>query len=347
MHKKIEVLNNVMACPTCQTLSADEKEIENILPLKYSKDPLGYYCPSCDYLYPILDNIVVALPKHIIEKENPIAKIKDFQNKHKNVKSSTIEMKYLTYKHYVRFRNYGLISKKLDKKDNRSIIYDLGCGGGAFSKYYDTGSYIGLEIELKRLLVASLNRKNIYILGDILHLPFKNNSISKFVCCSVIEHTPDFSLALMNLRRVSSGIGYIAIPARDTFNFFDDPINFTRLLIGKKPIEFGAFAYGHMGMLKWKEWEKLIAKHHFNILETTTEKIPIIAQFIALLVNCVFFKKNFSDLPVGFVAYSRFKRISILWKLIRKLDFSVFSKYQTTEFYVGNRADLKENTPSI
>ena len=331
-----------MACPTCQYPSDYKSFHEKIYPLKYSDEKEGYYCKHCSYLYPVIENIVIALPKDRIKEENSIERIREFINKNHNEDEEFIEGKYLNYSHYLRYKHYKEVINELDRIEKDTILFDIGCGGGAMSKY-SKGKYIGLEREINRLLVASLNKKHIFILGDILHLPLRTASIKKFISFAVIEHTLDFNLAIQNLKRVASKVGFIAVPARDRFNFLDDPVNYIRLKNNQVPVYFGVFAFGHMGMLDYLGWRGLLIRKGFEIFKEGTEKKTIISQCLNLILYILFYKRKFNDVPVGIITYRKFKYIARLWEIVKKFDFCLFKQHMTVEFFVRRRFDNEQN----
>jgi len=86
---------------------------------------------------------------------------------------------------------------------NVSIVIDIGGGNSPYKDIFRCKQYISLDIEKRD---AKLN-----VLGDICHLPIKNNSVDMIVCTEVIEHVSETLRALRELKRVVKPEGYIII----------------------------------------------------------------------------------------------------------------------------------------
>ena len=272
------------------------------------------------------------------DRENEaIHEIIRFHEAYRHVAYSTIEAKFLSYCHYIHYRNYEVLAHEMKAMAGGSPVFDLGCGGGALGHFFKAGTYVGLEIELNRILTASLKRDHIFILGDVLRLPFKANAIKAFVSVGALEHTADFDRAIKEMGRVVSGNGYISVPARDTFTFVEDPVNYIRLKRNLPPVEFGVFGFGHLNMLDKDGWRDLIAAHDFEIKREGFEKRLRGAQLTALSLLILFHKKRFENLPVGFLSRATYRKIEIIYDLIRKFDIWIPEKNLVAEFYVQKK----------
>jgi ubiquinone/menaquinone biosynthesis C-methylase UbiE len=93
--------------------------------------------------------------------------------------------------------NLDEFDKIKNKKD--ALILDCGCGFGSFYNLTKDLNTIYLDISLN--LLKKFNIKTNKICGDILNLPFKDNSFDLILCINVLEHV-DYKKALSKIRRV-------------------------------------------------------------------------------------------------------------------------------------------------
>lgn len=108
-----------------------------------------------------------------------------------------------------------LIDELLDPKPGEKI-FDAGCGTGLFTlDFLARGSQVvGLDISHEMLSYA-MKRTSGYPLftihGDMLYLPFKDNSFDKSVSVTAIEFIDDAKSAIDELIRVTRPGGYIVV----------------------------------------------------------------------------------------------------------------------------------------
>jgi len=91
-------------------------------------------------------------------------------------------------------------------------ILDLGCGDGTYTRHLETKAteVVGLDCNVERLAKV----KNIsaqVVLGDALHLPFKDQSFNIIWASEVIEHTPTLEI-FSELERVAKGTITVTVP---------------------------------------------------------------------------------------------------------------------------------------
>ena len=79
------------------------------------------------------------------------------------------------------------------------LVLDCGCGFGAFYNLTKDFNTIYLDISLNLLKRFELKERK--ICGNILHLPFKDNTFDLVLCINVLEHV-DYLKALNEIRRV-------------------------------------------------------------------------------------------------------------------------------------------------
>lgn len=144
-------------------------------------------------------------------------------------------------------RRVKVILEYLEIRHNDNVL-DCGCGLGfhlmLIRELYDC-HLAGIDISLGRLTKAKqeLAGKDVHLaLGDILHLPYKDNSFDKVVLSEVLEHLSDDRAALDEVKRIlkPGGVAAITVPNRN-FPFLWDPINKTLEFFSADPIKAGLF----------------------------------------------------------------------------------------------------------
>ncbi len=129
------------------------------------------------------------------------------KNKKALIKHESIEH-YLTDKYMSpqRFQVYWE-QIKLIHSLKPSRVLEIGIGNSFVFEFLRQGGIqcTGIDIDI---------RTKPPVVGDVLHLPFKNESFDVVACFEVLEHIPfeHFSAALRELRRVSQKTVLISIP---------------------------------------------------------------------------------------------------------------------------------------
>ena len=148
-----------------------------------------------------------------------------------------------------------------------------------------------------------------------------------------MEHTKSHTSSLRNIQRVLSGRGFITVPRRD-INFLDDPINYIRLKKNKEPIEYGAFAFGHINTLTRKGWHDLIETSGLKIVTESTIENPLLCQIIRLVLYLLYSHKNFNELPIGMVPFKAFQILSKVWNFVGYFDPVIYKENWEILFYI-------------
>ncbi len=97
------------------------------------------------------------------------------------------------------------VCAKLMKFDSQgSLVVDLGCGGGVHFSYVRSTEIVGVDIRSEMLAKARENTRNngSLVQGDILNLPFKDNSLISILSFGVLEHISPLEEALKEIHRV-------------------------------------------------------------------------------------------------------------------------------------------------
>jgi SAM-dependent methyltransferase len=154
-------------------------------------------------------------------------------------------MKYSKKYHlpYLNINNFRLLGRNLftpkvsvlfDLVGNlvpQSKVIDVGCGTGGLLQVIEQANpnliTYGIELETP----PSFLSEGTFLHGNLLNLPFKDNSFDLVLCSHVIEHLLDPFSAIQELRRICRTHGhiYIETPSHRSLlmpigvNFWDDP----------------------------------------------------------------------------------------------------------------------------
>ncbi len=200
-------------------------------------------------------------------------------------------------------------------------VLDIGCGSGGLSHFLE--HYVGLDIDVRALQTAAVNRSNPaeFILADCAALPFKNGSISQFISMSMLEHVPQPAAVIQEIHRVSDGVGMFVLPCADTIPFLYDPVNRIRQHFGLKPVPQGAFGYGHSSLLKLQQWEDLISQSGFKIEESLPFDDMVLGQLEFFFFSLVFRSvPHYSDLPIKTISRLQYVFFNKIHRLLSKID---------------------------
>ncbi|MGQ9721252.1 MAG: class I SAM-dependent methyltransferase [Candidatus Jordarchaeum sp.] len=141
---------------------------------------------------------------------------------------------------------------------DKDIVLDAGCGAGRHtmeaSKWHDS-KFVAVDrslSELKRLkyvldLMAEkgeLKGNAVLIVGDVLQLPFKDESFTKIICTEVLEHLYKDVKGIKELVRVLKNHEEMAISV---------PTPYTEHLFGNLSYEYFRTPGGHVRIYKKRE----------------------------------------------------------------------------------------------
>lgn len=134
------------------------------------------------------------------------------------------------------------------EKNNGGIILDVGAGVGYFifemiKKSPNTETqFVGLDVSKEHLkwLVyrrKKENRGNIFaVVGDAMHLPFKDSIYDIITCTEVLEHItdPEKVISEINMALKMGGRALFSTPSKPAWTFWSMLFYFPRLLMNKK-----------------------------------------------------------------------------------------------------------------
>ena len=116
------------------------------------------------------------------------------------------------------------------KEQNKKAFLDLGCGIGRHTILFASNSFKVSSFDLSEEAIKrtkewaeSLNLEVEYKVGDMLQLPYENNSIECILCRNVISHTDTEGMKkiVLELDRVlkPGGECYLTLGSKETWGF--------------------------------------------------------------------------------------------------------------------------------
>ena len=84
--------------------------------------------------------------------------------------------------------------------DDDSLL-DAGAGEGQYRRFFDRQYYVGLDLGIGD---RAWNYRGLDCLGDLLHLPFRDQSFSACLSVVTLEHVSDPRLAVAEMSRVAT-----------------------------------------------------------------------------------------------------------------------------------------------
>uniref|UniRef100_A0A6C0L3J0 Methyltransferase type 11 domain-containing protein n=1 Tax=viral metagenome TaxID=1070528 RepID=A0A6C0L3J0_9ZZZZ len=112
-----------------------------------------------------------------------------------------------------RYRPWSCVESFLDKVPKHSIIGDIGCGNGKNMLYRKDCRNYGCDFS-KELVKICLKKNLDVIEGDILNIPFQENSFDYTICIAVLHHlsTKENRIrAIQELKRITKKGGEILL----------------------------------------------------------------------------------------------------------------------------------------
>jgi ubiquinone/menaquinone biosynthesis C-methylase UbiE len=178
----------------------------------------GFICENCEYIYPLIDQIVIAFSKD----GEKVTREDDWAGQNPNNVLAMKEYAYFSdgfiprlYQHYHRY-----ISDYRSNLNFKEWFIDVGCGFGEHSRFIDKeekGYYIGADVDRHKLeFFRSRDPEVCLVQCDAKELPFKGASCNLVQTTAFLEHfdQKDIKEILTGIKRVlKKGGNYInAIP---------------------------------------------------------------------------------------------------------------------------------------
>ncbi len=135
-----------------------------------------------------------------------------------------VDDKYIILKNYL--YNYLLRKcavEKVLRHEKREMILEVGSGISPIVTTDDRSVYSDLSMLALKTMKRNLG-KGMYVVADIMNLPFRTESFSHVVSSEVLEHVEDDRKALAEIARVTaaSGVLIITFPHRRFYFACDD-----------------------------------------------------------------------------------------------------------------------------
>jgi SAM-dependent methyltransferase len=176
-------------------------------------------------------------------------------------------------KNYSLYFGHDKLSKLelMIKTPKNSLILDLGCGTGYFTKRLRNKGYrvIGLDISKKRINDAGNSE---FIVGDASRPPFKNKLFDCIIASDILEHLP--GPLIKNIKRITNSLKKNGV------------------FIISVPYGFANNDKGHIHKLDIKEWESIFKKSGLKIKKRISSnfslfrlKLPMTMTYIYSLIK--------------------------------------------------------------
>lgn len=214
-------------------------------------------------------------------------------------------------------------------------MLDIGCGGGALTEslpyFYPQMAIFGCDISRTAVSYAKKNGsgKVKYAIIKDKKLPYKDNFLDVGICLDVLEHIPDISFFLHELKRVlkKNGLFYLAVPCEG------QPFTFTwvfqKIKIGQN-LTFKHFGHIHPEFTH-DYIKKLLISNKFSILNKTYGD-HFLYQVETLFAY--FFAKEFLEILLGpQKAEQYYDRKLLVQKKNNNKDIFVYLRYIWTKIW--------------
>lgn len=152
---------------------------------------------------------------------------------------------------------------------NTDVILDLGCGLGHFtdlltrnsSTGYSIGATIGIDIDETCINFCRENLKGIYIEGNVLDIPFVNETFDKILCTEVIEHIQNTHEILGEANRVLKKGGVLVASVPCSEGMFGATIK----NIGHDHVDQRSLEYHHHKGFSLEGFTQLLKQNGFTV----------------------------------------------------------------------------------
>lgn len=172
-------------------------------------------------------------------------------------------------------------------------ILDLGCGDGSFAALAG-GLHGALGVDLDRREVSRARARGAYRLvinADAGRLPFRTASLGSVVSISTLEHIPGVENVLAEIARVLRPGGRLAcsMPGPE----FGPSLFWPRVLrrlggdrAARRYVRLVDAAFRHRNLLTIEEWERLLSRAGFRLLDVRRFNPPAAAAVQDLAYPC-------------------------------------------------------------
>jgi len=145
------------------------------------------------------------------QKENIHKRIKDFYEKTPYGGRGPLQEMNVRYQQILdQIINYG-----------GSNFLDVGCGNGSFECSIEDHieNYVGIDISSRAIQIAKQSsKKGMFLIGSACALPIRNGSNNLILCSEVLEHIPDYWMAVKEISRVLQADGHLILTTPNYMN---------------------------------------------------------------------------------------------------------------------------------
>jgi SAM-dependent methyltransferase len=224
------------------------------------------------------------------------------------------------------------INKEMNIKP-KDVLFDLGCGSGDHLLGLNLPqnlTYVGIDCSKSEVTKAK-KLKNVFdkfhvIVADAQYIPLKDKSADALISSDVLEHVDDDKKACFEMWRVmkNHSRAYLTV-ACAKYPFFYDPINYILTRLGKTPLKFGIWGWGHKRLYEKDALDKLLKNSNFKDIKISFinhDLVALIENYTGYIFMNYIFKGNGSNSErFGFLEH--FKPFT---KTICALDYLLFKK---------------------
>jgi SAM-dependent methyltransferase len=278
-----DLLLSILDCPDCRSG-------QGLVP---QREASGEYlaCASCQFLFPIIDEVIVLLPaannprgrRGEIGRQQPLSL--------ERAAPRAVDMKALTYSFYARMDEFG---RAFDVKAE-PVVVDVGCSTGSFACWLASEqTYIGFDLSFESLRFARRASGQFFVQADAHRLPIKANAVPFAVSREILEHLDDSLAAARELCRVARR-GAVVVPTLD-FPFLYDPLNWVLKRRGKR-MNFGAYGYGHKKLHDIAGWRGLLEQAGLRICRERPIGTGLVLNATDVVWHSLYSWRDFDNLP--------------------------------------------------
>jgi ubiquinone/menaquinone biosynthesis C-methylase UbiE/uncharacterized protein YbaR (Trm112 family) len=199
------LVERFLACPACRgglTLEAESVR-----------------CAGCLACYPIIDDVIVLVP----DRDDEIAR--------------RLRARYEATTGGTSLPSVFRITRRLLGDIRGRTVLDVGCSQGqfAFDHLLPSGAACVIGVDFSAGAIRAAQRRAasvsnaLFVVGDAMALPVQGDRFDRVVITEVIEHLPDVSRCLAELRRVVATDGEIVLSTPNYFN----PVGAFKLLFDR------------------------------------------------------------------------------------------------------------------
>lgn len=199
------LIETYLACPACHA---------GLLPA-----PDVVACTACARTYPIVDDVILLVPG----SEDEFAR--------------TLRARYEASTGGTSLPAVFRITRRLLGDLQSLAVLDVGCSQGQFAAEHllPAGAKVVIGVDFSVAAVREAQRRfarfpnALFVVGDAMSLPIQGDRFDRVVITEVIEHLPDVSRCLAELRRVVTPDGEIVLSTPNYFN----PVGLFKLLFDR------------------------------------------------------------------------------------------------------------------